>query len=83
MGCFHIVPHFGMTRMQPERGVRAWLKRIVPIRLIDIDRPDFNAVIRRVGTQSPPDDYWTALLTPSGLAAWSHIAGVVTGTLTP
>lgn len=37
--------------------------------------------IRRIGSQSPPEDYFATILTPSGLAVWSHIPGVVQGTL--
>lgn len=42
-----------------------------------------DVVIRRIGSQSPPADYFATVLTPSGLAVWSRIPGVVRGTLTP
>lgn len=44
---------------------------------LHLTAPVKNPLIRRVGSQSPPEDYYAALVTPSGLAAWSAIPGVI------
>jgi hypothetical protein len=52
-------------------------------RPLHLTAPVKDVVIRRIGSQSPPADYVAGVLTPSGLAVWSQIPGVVRGTLTP
>ncbi|SEO63174.1 hypothetical protein [Actinacidiphila rubida] len=44
---------------------------------LHLTAPVKDPLIRLVGSPSSPDDYWAALLTPSGLAAWSAIPGVI------
>jgi hypothetical protein len=44
--------------------------------------PVGTAVVRRAGTGTTPTGYSADLLTPSGLAAWSRIPGVLHGNLT-
>lgn len=50
---------------------------------IHLSGPVEHSSIHVVGSQSPPRDSATYLLTPSGLSAWSSIPGVIHGTLTP